>query len=200
MKIECVPVPGKKFIVAVHCDGDFWRYIHKSIFGYTPSLPSSKETDVKAYEIQFLEFEYRYAKTYALKRLSKQSMPSMALQKVLRRYFVSEVNISRICKELSEQGFINDNEWAASYVRCQSRRRQGPRAIGHKLHLKGFSSEETKQVLKEVASPETQRNLIRSLLATKYSKRNLSDYKEKQKVIGGLVRRGFDLELIMDLV
>jgi regulatory protein len=94
-------------------------------------------------------------------------------------------------------GFLNDDEWTASFVRGQSNRKVGPRAIAQKLASKGVRGEKLEQALENSWNPSEQKALITSLLKSRYAKKNLSDFKERQKVIASLMRKGFDFSAIM---
>lgn len=146
------------------------------------------------------DLEYRLAKKYALRRLSAQSLPAAGLAKALKQRSVSEEIIERLIAEFCHLGYINDIEWIDSYVRGQQSRKKGPKAIAYKLAEKGISTQQAEEVLKRVSGIEQQKEMIINLLSTRYKSKNLSDFKEKQKVIAALVRRGFDLSAILDCI
>lgn len=125
-----------------------------------------------------------------------QAVLSHQLAAALRRRLFSEETIERIVQELTALGVLNDEEWTASFVRFQSRRKMGPRAIAQKLASKGVRGESLDKAVEEARLGGDQKETILQLLETRYCKRNLSDPKERKKVIASLVRRGFDLPLI----
>jgi regulatory protein len=142
--------------------------------------------------------EYQQAKKYALKRLSLQPMLSTTLSRSLKKRLVSEPVIQTIIQECRELGILNDEEWAASFVRGQTNRKTGPRAIAQKLASKGIRGEQLEKALEGAWDGEKQKGCIESLLKSRYGKRNLADYKERQKVISSLVRKGFDLSIVLE--
>lgn len=199
LQIEIAPHPNRRSLLTISIDGDLWRNIHTSIFGLRPSLPKNCYS-IEQFAEKFAAIEYRQAKYYAIKRLSQLSLPSAKLIKSLKERLVSESVISRLIAELLEAGYINDREWTASYVRIQSQRNIGPRAIAQKLAAKGMASTQVVELLRESQTDEIQRNTIRHLLATRYRTRNLGDFRDKRKVVASLVRRGFDLSLILNVL
>ena len=144
--------------------------------------------------------EYKLAKLYAMRRLSRQSMLSSALAKALQQRSISEEIIEHLIVEFTRLGYLNDEAWVEGYVRGQTRRKQGPRAIAAKLINKGIARDEVSEVLSPLKSDEQQKSAILDLLATRYKQRDLKDQRERQKVIASLMRRGFNLSAILDLV
>lgn len=185
--------------MTVVCDGEPWRDVHMSIFGRRPSLPQGCQTQTQ-FEEEFRTLECLLAKRYALKRLSTQAMLSTRLSRSLKERLVSENAIEIVIYELRELGLLNDKEWVASFVRVQTSRRVGPRAIAQKLAGKGVRGGNVAEALDGMWDPAEQKKGIRHLLNTRYAKRNLKDPRERQKVIASLARRGFELSEILSLV
>lgn len=169
--------------------------VHPYVFGKKPSLPQGCSS-IEEFAAQFALLEIKQAKAYAIRRLSKQAMLSTALAKALRQYCVSQHTIDLLIEEFLRLGYLNDEEWTNSYVKGQVSRKRGPRDIAQRLSHKGLPREQVAEVI-ETLSDEQQRHAIGELLASKYRNRDLSDYKEKQKVIAALMRRGFDFDQIL---
>ncbi|MBA3816234.1 MAG: RecX family transcriptional regulator, partial [Parachlamydiaceae bacterium] len=66
--------------------------------------------------------------------------------------------------------------------------------------VKGMTSPFAEELLRESQTDEKQRAAIKQLLTTRYRSRNLKDFREKRKVVSSLIRRGFDLSLILDIL
>lgn len=199
MKIACLPNNERKSLLVITVDGEPWRQVHPSIFGYRPALLKECPSLEQLAE-QFAVLEYRQARQYAIKRLSLLHMPSTTLIKSLTQRLVSEGTIQRLIEELCSLGYLNDQEWIASFIRVQSQRKMGPRAIARKLASKGLSAGQVETTLRESQTTDDQKHSIKQLLSKRYRMRNLSDFKERKKVVAALVRRGFDLSLVLDLV
>lgn len=197
MKVECLPHSTCKNLITVLCDGDPWRHLHMSIFGRKPALPAECPS-IDDLEQLLFSLEYKQAKLFVLKLLSMRSLPSPGLERVLRQRLVSEENITRLIEECCQAGYVNDDEWTASFVRGQTARKRGPKAIVQKLAAKGISKAQVDAAMQSAGGVDQQKEMIEQLLAKKYKDRDLSDFREKQKVIASLVRRGFDLSVVID--
>lgn len=198
LNIEVIPDPVRRSIATISLDGDPWRNIHTSIFGKSPAFTSC--TSVEQFAEQFNALEYRQAKSYAIKRLSLSPLPSAKLIKSLKDRLISEKVIETLINELLEAGYLNDKEWTDSFVRMHSQRYRGPRAIAQKLASKGLKSTYAEQLLQVSHSEEKQLSMIKHLLATRYRTRNLKDFNEKKRVVASLMRRGFDLSVILNCI
>jgi regulatory protein len=194
--ISYVKIEGRPSLWMILCEGEPWREVHAAIFGRRLSFSKSCQTK-EDLEEEFARLEYQYAKVYAVKRLALQGMLSSALARSLTERLVSKETTERLIEEFLEQGLLNDESWAASFVRTQKAKKMGPRAITQKLAHKGVRGEILKEAVHEAWNAQDQEALIRQLLKTRYARRNLSDYKERQKVVASLVRRGFDLSAIL---
>lgn len=196
MEVTCVPSPSRRSVLTILLDGEPWREVHAGIFGKKPGLPSICQSE-EAFEELFAKVEVQMAKRYALKRLSLQNLLSDSLARSLKEKLVSRQAVDAVIGELSSLGWLNDQEWTASFVRGQSSKKMGPRAIAGKLASKGVRGERLEAALAEAWNKGEQGEQIASLLKGKYRTRDLSDFKERQKVIASLVRRGFELPVIL---
>ena len=146
------------------------------------------------------EEEYKKGRYYALKRLSLQPILSHKLASFLKERDISEGVVERLIKELTDLGLINDEEWIQSFMRHQLRKKMGPLAIVQKLANKGVRGVFVKESVAEKWTPQEQKTLIKELLKTRYQKYNLKDFKERNKVVASLSRRGFELSYIFESV
>lgn len=196
MQITLKPHPSGQSRFILYLDGEPWRDLHTAIFGRKPQLPEFARS-LEEFKEHFAELEYQLAKKYAFKRLARQPMLSVALSRAMKERLISEQVIEKVIQESLSLGFLNDSEWTSSFVRGRSGR-YGPRSIAQKLASKGIRGEELEEALKGEWDREKQKKCVTHLLQTRYGKRNLSVYKEKQKVIASLIRKGFDLSIIID--
>lgn len=199
ISVECVPAVGRRLVMDLICDGEVWRQIHISIFGKKPSIPRVCST-LDELAAAFAALEYNMARQYVMRRLSAMNLPSKTIIRSLKQRFVSDETISRVIENFTELGYLNDATWTTGFVRQQTERKLGPRAIAQKLTNKGFGREEIEEAmepLKGSSGEEVQMDAIVALLNSKYKKKNLGDFKEKQKVVASLARRGYDFSLIL---
>lgn len=185
--------------LAIEVNGDLWREGHVSIIGSRPELPKICESLDELEEI-FKTLEYRGAKRYSFRRLTAKSMSSYELLHLLEEKLVSSQTAQRLVEELKQQGYLNDAEWAESFVRQQTSLRKGPRVIAQKLKAKGFDVEQTGDLLEKLQPEESQKEAIQKLLMTRYRSRDLNDRYERDKVVAALARRGFDIGLIISTI
>ncbi len=142
--------------------------------------------------------EKKTAKLYALRLLNVKPMPTAQLRTKLEKREYPEAVINEVIEECTESGYLNDTEWAHSYARCNLARKYGIRRIAQKLQLKGLDPVLIEEIIETHSEKDKIYDAITTLLSTKYAKRNLSDHKERQKVIASLVRRGFNYEDILN--
>lgn len=128
-------------------------------------------------------------KTKAFSLLAKRSYFSRELGKKLLDKGFSEDRVESLLDLLKKQGWLNDEELAARFVKRQKAKGYGAKLIAHKLREKAGE-----KILLEISdSKEDALNLIKK----KYQKD--LPYK-KNKVIAALLRRGYSYELIKTLL
>jgi regulatory protein len=130
--------------------------------------------------------------SYALWRLSRQSYLTRNLEKLLERKGAEPEVRKAVVEKLTRLKYLDDEAWAASFVRIKQSQAQGPKKIALLLRSKGLKPPEN---LGEV----DQEGQIKHLLKTRYGKRDLTDAQEKQKVIAALFRRGFSWDTIQKI-
>lgn len=195
MKIECVPKDNDPAILVIHIDEEPWHEIHTTIFGRKPELPKNYST-LDDFYMQFEELEYKRGRVYAIKCLMLKSQLKGNLQKTLEKKCICKITAQRIVEECQKAGYLNDREWIEHFIQKQMAQRAGPQAILMKLRQKGVTEEQAKFALSKLDSEECQIVRVEELLNNRYHNRNLSDFREKQKVIASLARKGFSFSVI----
>lgn len=190
MLIQCVPHPYKKDVFTLFINEEPWKEIHASIFGKTPQLDAL----IEPLDIKFQELELCLSKNFALRRLVQRNFSSYEMEKLLYERLVSKETVHKIVQELVESGYINDQDWISGFIRRNIEKKQGFKNIAMKLRAKGIPEREIESKLSDLAEEGSQSASIKKLLETKYRSRDFSDYREKQKVIASLIRRGFSYE------
>jgi regulatory protein len=137
-------------------------------------------------------------KNLALSLLSQRSFFSTELAKKLKDKKCPPEEIPPVIEECRNSGYLNDEELLHTYIRTCLRKKMGPRAIAATLRSKGLDREVVDEALKGVERGPGQQEGIKKLLETRYALRNLQDYKERQKVILALMRKGYDLSAILE--
>lgn len=195
MHVEYLPKNGRPNQFTLYINEEAYCDIHTKIFGKNPKF-SLKGNSVSELTEDFHDQEYSNAKRYIFKRLAVKYYHSRELAKILQNFLVSEPTIQRILEKCQTIGFINDQEWVESFIRCRQKRNSGPQEMARKLREKKVPEIEIHQALKKLDNPQLQQQRILTLLTSRYRTRDLKNGKEKHKVIGSLFRRGFDLDQI----
>lgn len=197
MNILTLPKEGRPGILVVEVEGEHWKDIHIKIFGKNPFFFKNCSS-WNELETQFKETEYRQAKNYALKRLAAKSQPSIDLKKNLESCLVTSSTIQRILDECSLAGYLNDQEWIERFIQGQLSKKIGPQMIRMKLKVKGIPSHILDPIFNQLIEASDCKEQILHLLKTRYKSKNLSNLREKQKVIASLMRRGFDYSQVKE--
>lgn len=141
---------------------------------------------------------YRKAKELAYTALAHKScLVAQLIDKLVEKGI--EIHIAeKVVEECRALGYLDDNAWIDSYVRRQLDRKDGPRKIAEKLRQKGISSSASSEAFSTHCTADSQQQLINTLLETRYRRRDLTDFKEKQKVVAALMRKGFSYPSIAE--
>lgn len=139
--------------------------------------------------------EYEKAKRYVVWRLSAQSYHSEPLKRLLKRKGYSQQIADALIAECQERGHLDDKAWVESFVR-QRLGRESARAVVAKLRTKGIPSKEAAAAVAHWQDPAEEQQQIARLLETRYRSKNLTDFKERQKVIASLLRRGYPYDAV----
>jgi len=197
MKIEIIPKLGSLDRLNVLLDGEVWKEVHPAIFGRkTRFIAIVDEADLFS---KFNAYEFQRVRNYVIWRLSKQNYHSQEVSRLLKERLASQSTIQKVMQEFIEKGFFNDQLWVESFIRTQRKRLALP-AILQKMKLKGLSQEEIESVRKTWQDVDQEKLSIENLLRTRYRKKNLEEFSEKQKVIKALLRKGFSFENIKQVL
>ncbi len=154
-------------------------------------------------EIAQLQIADQAQKTYdrAVRFLSFRPRSTTEVRRHLARTIEDQALITAVLDKLTEQGYLNDAEFARFWVENREQfRPKGPRALRQELRQHGLAGETIDTALAEVDPAESAYTVARQraariadLAATEPDafRRKLSDF---------LARRGFDYGTIRDVV
>lgn len=139
----------------------------------------------------------------AVRILTKRAKSSGELRRKLREYAYETEAIEWAVSRLLELGVLNDEEYARMVVRSQlSRKPAGRRLLAGKLREKGIEPSIIDRVLEEQLADrdtlEDARKLARQAVHS-ISDRHESEVR-KRRITGRLARRGFDFDVIREVV
>jgi regulatory protein len=177
-----------KSILIVLFNGDPVREIHTGLFGMNPRLSLPDDKDWKRY-LDTLEFNR--AKSYLLRRLSRQNAHSVQASQWLKERLVQPEIVHQLLVEFEEKGFINDTEWIVHYLETH-KKKYGIRKLLFELGRKGISVDPA--LIEDGLSDE--KKAIAQILQKRYRSENFSDRKVREKIAASLARRGFSHEAI----
>ena len=196
MHIKFLKAEGSRDRWQIWVDGELWKEVHTSIFGRHPKFPSlSSESNL---ETTFDTYEYQRVRNYVIWRLSSQAYHSEMLKKLLRNKCVQSHTIERVIQEFQEKGLLDDALWIQFFMQSQQKR-YGMKVILAKLYAKGLTKESLEKISEEWQHSSEEEN-IRRILETKYRRKDLSDYKERQKAFVYLSRKGYSFETIQQVL
>ncbi len=193
MEVTIQPKAGYQERWEIFIDGEKWREVHRSVFGRHPRFPSVNTW--QEWQNVFDLTEYQRVRNYVIWRLSAQSYHSEQLGQLLRDRLVQRQTIERVLEEFKASGYLNDEVWIQAFMRSQQKR-YSLRLILSKLQAKGFSSETIQRLALEWKNPEEEQQAIQHLLDTRYRSKDLSQYKERQKVMAALLRKGYAFDQV----
>lgn len=131
----------------------------------------------------------------ALSCLSRRSYHSLELQKKLKEKGVSEEEIPPVIEKLRRDGYLDDEAFEARFVESFCRKGKGPHLLQGALYEKGLISLYSR--LKEKVLQGKDGALEREIAKFRG---DLTDPKEKRRLILRLQRKGFDIEEVLQVV
>ncbi len=119
----------------------------------------------------------------------------------LKRKKFDEEIIRQTCKSLKEKRFIDDDCFAQQWIASRLRKPFGLRRIRRELILKGIADSVIESNIAKITNNYSEEDIILNIAKAKLSKFTGQDTdKEKKRLYGYLLRRGFSSEAIMDVI
>lgn len=128
-------------------------------------------------------------------------------EKEIRDYFrikgkekISALAIKLVIKKLKQKGLLNDEEFAKAWVEARSKKK-GPRVLKQELLQKGIAREIIDEVISDKVEGISQEETASQLLKKKMRVwKNLPTLEFKKKAYEFLTRRGFEYEIVKEIV
>lgn len=127
--------------------------------------------------------------------------------RIKHKELISDLIIEQIIKRLYQKKLLNDKEFAKVWVSSRSKKK-GMQAVKSELYKKGID----KEIIEEAVSSQysaclpggqaiRQESVADELLSKRWSRlQNLSPLERKKKAYEFLLRRGFEYELVKEVV
>ena len=132
-----------------------------------------------AFHTFIAERSYSYAMEKAVALLAMRPRTQQEIVKALSSNAYPEQTIARVIARLDEAGYVNDTDFAEQWASSRSAKSMGAHRIQMELRQKGVDSDDM---------------FSGALKAARKSAvgKNLSDIKDRQKIMAALARRGYD--------
>lgn len=137
----------------------------------------------------------------ALKLLKRMIKTKQEIIKYLKDKDFNKESIEMSIKKLEEQGYINDQNYAKSYVHnCIITTTKGPNKIASELEKKGVTSNDYEAALEEYTS-SLEKEKVEKLISKKIkSNHNKSAKILKQKLSLDLINNGFHQDIVKEVL
>ena len=168
---------------------------------YKENIKVKDKIDVDSLKKLADEDNYIKCKNTALKTIERtyKSEKELAQKLALKGY--DDHIINRTINFMKEYNLLNDNNYATMYVKDRSRN-VGKKKIKYSLLQKGIDEEIIESELEKINNDEV-KAIVYEMALKKYkvfSKRENDNYKLTQKLYRFLMGKGYDYDLIKDVV
>jgi len=186
--------------VNVFLDGSFAFGLDKEVALEYQLSEGEKLTEAQIEKILYDENKKR-AKTKVLAYLNYRARSIKEIREKLGEKHIPQDIIDEVVEDFTRVGLLDDENFAAAFVRSRMvKKKVSKRYLLMELKDKGIPEEKAKVIIDDNYGEQSEYQVAHQLLRKKLGKKNLSDSKVKKRVTDFLHRRGFNWELIWDLV
>ena len=159
-------------------------------------LRAGDEVDVAAYAVWMRERGYRFALDAAVAYLAARPRAAGEVSARLEQAGYDEATRERVAARLTQEGYLNDTEFAGRWALSRSSRALGAHRIALELQKKGVGRDTIASALSQVDEEEQLR------IATAHAEKLLARTRGKderdvhRKVQMALARRGYNWEVV----
>lgn len=190
--------PLSKTRYKVYLDGQFAFTLYKGeLSRYHIAEESVIEDDIYDSLQQIIT---KRAKLRAMHLLSDMGRTESQLRTKLKQGGYTEDAVEAAIRYVKSFGYINDVEYARSFIDSR-KERKSKKELYAALVQKGVSSEIVEQVFEEADyGEEDSRQAIEALMQKRNYNPETADAKEKQKMMGYLMRKGFSYQDVRNVL
>lgn len=151
------------------------------------------------YENLLKALQYEKAKFAALRYVGYSPRTIKQTIEKLHTFEYDETIIDKTIEFLKSYGYLNDTEYANSFIRSRiKQKRHGRHKISYDLMHRGIDKELSRPILEEYENEEYEGAVY---LYNKKSKgKDITDHKEKAKITRYLQSRGYPYEIIRSVI
>lgn len=196
-------ISPKKSLVSVNYEKSFALY-NSEIEKYNIEL----DVNIDQNTLDYINNQILYprAKERAFNLLARSSKTVCEMRTKLKEGYYSDIICDRVISFLSEYGYLNDFEYAYNFVMCNQSSKT-INAMKNCLRRKGIEDRiilETFQNFMDVQedgiSVHNEVEMIRKYISKKRIEPLAMDYKERNRVVNALIRRGYRYEDINTVI
>lgn len=168
---------------------------------YKENLKINENVDIEKLRVLAKEDNYIKCKNSAIRIIERSYKSEKEMKDKLFLKGYDESTIERTLDFLREYNFLNDENYARSYVKDRIRA-EGKRKIKHTLIRKGIDDNLIEDELSKVLSDDL-KEVALGLALKKYNtlkKRENDKYKLSQKLYRFLMSKGYDFDLVSQVV
>lgn len=177
---------------------DGWKAVLTRDVFYELNLRENGTYDPEELKKQITLHQYRPALNKAVSMLALRACSKKEIEDRLIRFHYLPDTIELVIYKLEKEGFLNDPDFARQWVEARmAQGKYGRNRISFELRQKGLSQEAVDEIMEETDSEQEYSSALR--LAEKNFKKMddpLERTKQKRRIYGMLVRRGFDPDVI----
>lgn len=137
------------------------------------------------------ERSYSFAMEKAVALLAMRPRTQQEIVKALSSNAYPEKAIARVMARLDEAGYINDTDFAEQWAASRSAKSMGTRRIQMELRQKGVDSDIISHTLSALDNDDVFAGALKAARKSAAGK-DLSNIKDRQKIMAALARRGYD--------
>ena len=177
---------------SVYADGEFVFGIDEETCVKT-GICTGKRYSAEELERIREEAEVFDAKNYGFRLIAARRYSVYTLEKKLKERGYSDATVSAVSARLTELGYLNDEEYAKSYVNdAVTLKKKGSRLIARELAAKGIAREVIDRVIEQSKTEHGEEDLLTQLIRKRLT--DPSDRKAVKRVFDYCLRRGFGYE------
>lgn len=183
--------------VKIYLDGELAFALYKGELS-TYNIKLNKPIGEQDYETLTNEVLVKRAKLRAMNLLKSRSYTEKGINQKLTDGCYPPAVIDKAMEYIKSYGYIDDLKYAKEFIRCYSMT-TSQKQISFKLYDKGVLKETIEQAFMECREEGIkldEEKLIKDYLKKKNFNSKDCDFKQKQKLIAALYRKGFSYDII----
>ena len=186
--------------VNIFLDGDFAFGLESEVVLEHQLSKGDKITDSRIEKILYDEHT-RKAKQKVLNFLNYRARSTKEIRDKLGEKEIPQNIIAEVIEDFTRVGLLNDEQFAASFVRTRMvKKGVSKRYLLMELKKKGIPEEKSRLIIDNNYGEEGEFEVAARLARKKLGSGDLSDSKTKKRITDFLHRRGFDWELIWEVI